>query len=191
MIKCWYHRHIISHSVDGNVPLSNATRAHVRNCRACREHHEAESEIARQLSAAAGAGDRQPSPFLQARIMSAIAGEHSHAKRPRLAWALPAALLAACVLVAVILWMGTRHAPGGVDHPVAVAERAPAETSLTVEWPKDLNLGEWTVKLDEPLQKEMNLVVNDTKTAMDSLARNFIPDPVRSYFAAQKNNPEL
>jgi hypothetical protein len=191
MIKCWYHRQIISHSVDARVSLPDATRAHVRNCRACRVHHETESEIARQLSAAAGAGDREPSPFLHARIMSSIAGERSGAERPRLVRALPVALTAACVLIAVRLWIDHSRPPGGVDGAVTVAERAPTETSLTVKWPDELDLGELTVKLDEPLQKEMQLVVNDTKTAMDSLARNFVPDPVRSYFATQQETPEL
>ena len=46
--------------------------------------------------------------------------------------------------------------------------------------PDALQFREWTTKLDEPLANEMKLVVNDAKTAMNSLADNFLPGALRA-----------
>jgi hypothetical protein len=186
MINCWYYRGIISTHVDAEVALPDSARAHVQNCQSCRQHYETETGIARQLSAAARAEDHTPSSSLHARILSSLANERTGPERRPLPGALPFALGTACVLVVSILWIVQHRSPTELNPPVTIIKPTVVE-----EWPQEMKLGELAVKLDEPLQNEMNLVVNDTKIAMDSLARNFIPEAVRSYFVAQAKDAEL
>jgi hypothetical protein len=184
MIKCWHYRRIISSSVDANAALPHPAQNHLQICPACREYYEAETKIARQLSAGAGAQQRSPSPFLHARIMSSIAnplpvaGERRQMPG-RLGWSV--ALVTACIFLAGILWLRHQPSPFGLVGPLASGS-APvsSESALPVKLPDALQFREWTTKLDEPLANEMKLVVNDAKTAMNSLADNFLPGALRA-----------
>jgi hypothetical protein len=53
--------------------------------------------------------------------------------------------------------------------------------------PNEKQLARWAGNLDEPLQNEMKSVVHDAETAANALADNFVPEPVRSYFAQIQN----
>jgi hypothetical protein len=184
MIKCWHYRRIISSSVDANAALPHLAQNHIQTCPACRKHYESETKIARQLSAGAGAQQRSPSPFLHARIMSSIANSRPVAAERtqmpgRLGWAV--ALVTVCILLAGFLWLRHRPSPDGSVGPLATGP-APvsSESALPMKLPDAMQVREWTTKLDEPLENEMKLVVNDAKTAMNSLADNFLPGKLRS-----------
>jgi hypothetical protein len=183
MIKCWHYRRIISSSVDEGAALPRPAQNHIRTCPACREHHESETRIARQLSTSAGARRRSPSPFLHARIMSSVADSQSvSAERVpmpgRLGWAV--ALVMACILGTGILWLRHRPSPDGSVAPLASRSAPVSHEPLLPVKLDALQLRQWTTKLDEPLENEMKYVVNDAKTAMNSLADNFLPDKLRS-----------
>jgi hypothetical protein len=192
MIKCWHYRRIISSSVDANAALPHPAQNHIQTCPACREHHESETKIVRQLSSSAGAQQRSPSPFLHTRIMSSIANSQPVAaertQMPRwLGWSF--ASVTACILLAGILWLHHRPSPDGSI--VLLASRsAPisSEPALPVKLPDAMQVRAWTTKLDEPLENEMKLVVNDAKTAMNSLADNFLPAKLRSSLFEQAQN---
>ena len=184
MIKCWHYRRIIASSVDANSALAQSTQNHLRTCPTCREFYDSETNVARKLSVGARAEQRLPSPFLHAKIMSSISSSEPDAfetkQMPaRLGWAV--ALVTACILVTGLLWLNHRPAAVGLVGPQALRS-APVSTeaALPVKFPDATQFRAWTTKLDEPLEHEMKLVVNDAKTAMNSLADNFLPGKLRA-----------
>jgi len=184
MITCWRYRRIILRSVDANTTLPEPARNHVQRCPACRELYESEMQIARQLLAGAGAQKQSPSPFLHAKIMSSISRPELGAERSRArirsGWSLGFGM--ACVLLGCVIWFHSQHS----NHRAADARARPApiapvpQPSLAMKLPDELQLRQWTEKLDEPLETEMKLVVNDTKNAANSLANNFLPEKLRA-----------
>ncbi len=117
MIICGFHRKIILNNVDADTALPERTRKHAQDCSDCRRVYESQTEIARQLRAGAGFNQREPSPFLHARIMYSIA-----------------------------------HSGAGTE------------------------------------QTEMNLVVNNTKTAATALVNNFMPEKLRNSLFEEVQN---
>jgi predicted anti-sigma-YlaC factor YlaD len=182
MIRCRQYRRIIARSVDANAALPGPAQEHVRNCPACREHYESEIKVARQLSADAEAQRVSPSPFLHARIMASVAGSRRETAQRPMPWRLGGfvGLATACVVVAISFWLAHQPPPKGTVHVAAASGSAATQFSFTGQLPDQARLREWTAKLDEPLETEMKLVVSDARTAMNSLAANFLPGEVRS-----------
>ena len=50
---------------------------------------------------------------------------------------------------------------------------------MVMELPDARRLRQWTETLDRPLETEMELVVNDAKMAINSLANSFISEKFR------------
>lgn len=177
MIVCWFYKKIIAHNLD---ELPARARVHVETCPSCRRHYESEVDIARRL--ATDKAERSPvSPFLHARIMASLdrspeAGDNR--TRRRLGWVV--ALGATCLLLFGI-FVRWQPSPGlaGI-HNAVEASSTPPVLPLTVKLPPVPQFREWTGKLDEPLETEMRLVVNDARTAMNSLVESLLPNTVRS-----------
>ena len=194
MIACWKIRRTISNCVDAGVSLPAATQEHIAHCSACRDQYQSESAIARQLAADAAAHKREVSPFLHAKIMASIHNPQHETVgyRSRLApfWSL--ALGTACVLLAGIVWLrnpALLHPP--TPHLANNQKPAATESALAIEWPKQFALRDLPARLDEPLETEMDRVVKDTRTAMNSLADNFLPEPLRASLLAKVRSREL
>jgi hypothetical protein len=187
MIKCWHNRRIISRSADNKEPLPPAAQAHVAECQDCRRIYETEHEIVRRLSAgAAGRKQRQPPPFLHARIMARITSPHSGARRasPFSPLLRPAVLAAVCiVLTTILLRPGTRPSPGQIAR-VQPPRRVAAFASMA--WPDTTLLAEWTTNPDKPLEAEMRSVVHDARGAVTVLADNFFPKKLRQTLLSVK-----
>ena len=62
-----------------------------------------------------------------------------------------------------------------VSHP----QPALTEEILVADWTGQVPLREWSTRIDEPLRNEWKRVVNDTKTAANSLANSFLPEELR------------
>lgn len=184
MITCRLYRRIILSSVDADTALPDRTRKHVRNCSDCRDVYASQTGIARQLRADAGFARQEPSPFLHARIMSSFAHSQMNAERKheRIWFGWASALTTVCFLLAGVIWLRNQPAPDPLDgfqRPLASAPAAP-EPPVVLVLPDGSQMRQWTVKLDEPLQTEMNLVVNNTKTAANALVNNFVPEKMRN-----------
>ncbi len=187
MIICWFHRKIISSGVDTGAALPNRTKEHLRKCFGCRDVYEAQTEVAQQLRAGADFNRQEPSPFLHARIMSSIAHSEMNAERKHerawFGWA--SALATVCLLLAGVIWFRNQPTSDSSDflagflHPSPAAPDAPEAPDAFVLL-NGTQVRQWSVKLDEPLQTEMNLVVNDTKTAANALVENFMPEELRN-----------
>ena len=192
MIICRLYRRIILSSVDADTALPGRTLRHVQDCSNCRDVYESQTEIARQLRADAGFNEREPSPFLHARIMSSIAYSQLNAERKheRIWFGWASALTTVCLLLAGVIWLRNQPGPDPLDgfqRPLASAPAAP-ELPAALGLPNGTQMRQWTVKLDEPLQTEMNLVVNNTKTAANALVNNFVPEKLRNSLFEEVQN---
>jgi len=185
MITCRLYQKIIFNRVDAAAALPDRTRRHVENCSACRDVYRSQTEMARQLRAGADFEKREPSPFLHARIMSSISRSEMNAERKHeriwFGWAF--ALTTICFLLAGVIWLRNQSSSDPVDgfqRPLAGALTAP-ELPMALNLPDGTQMSQWTVKLDEPLQTEMDLVVNNSRTAANALVNNFMPEELRDY----------
>jgi hypothetical protein len=114
-----------------------------------------------------------PSPFFERRVMNNLPTEPG--AKSRLPWGLTTATasIALTVLAAAILILKS-----GSDFRPPVTD---SKSSLRLEevLPKvDTAELKSLPKLDEPLEKEFNLVISDTRNAIRSLATSFLPDDV-------------
>lgn len=188
MIVCWFYKKIIAHHLDD---LPARARAHLETCPNCRRHYESEADIARRLATGAEAERLPASPFLHARIMASLdrsQGEtEDNRKRGRLGWAV--ALGAACLLLLGVFVRWDQTSPGSPGIPSAA--KVSSTTVLlpfTLKLPPVPQIREWTEKLDEPLETEMQLVVSDARTAMNSVVENLLPDTIRSVLLQPNEN---
>ena len=72
MIACWFYKKVMARALDASHALPGAAQRHVRDCPACREFYELESEITRRLVAGGERHNQSPPPFLHAKIMASL-----------------------------------------------------------------------------------------------------------------------
>ena len=179
---CWFHKRILSRSLDANATPPTGTLQHLRHCATCSAFYEAQSRIVRELVAGAESCRLQSSPWLERRIIAELWKEPDWAGRAarRFPSGWPIAATAACLLLGAFLWLHNRPVP---DQPVAQShpgsDASAADLALLFELPNGADLSELSRKLNWPLETEMQLVVTDAKTAMNYLADSFLPEPLR------------
>jgi hypothetical protein len=140
--------------------------------------YEVEKGIVQQLSSSSGAGRITAPPFLRARIMFEIRGAPPGARsrllRPR--WGRAAAAFSFCMLAVLLFWRGGPPVPALRRAPRAAAQPGLAELSEALKkFPDQKQVSQWIGQIDGSLENEMQLVVDDAKTAYDSLANGFLP----------------
>jgi len=160
--------------MDAGVALPGWTRQHLESCPRCREFYESGMALAQRLSASVGGEKREPSPFLHGKIMSTVRSgknEGRQAVAARLGWAV--AVGAACVMAASIVWLRRAPAPHQIaSKPIPV----PARQVLNAGVPAPARVNQWVETSEAPLENETKLVLNDAKTAMNTLAKSLLPD---------------
>ena len=178
MIRCFIYRRKLSACVDAELELEAALRGHIESCQPCQRFYQQEVSIARGLAGSAVKERVSPSPFLQARIMTAVErGERAPHQWPwvnRLGWA--AGLAVACVALFLVI-----HGPL-TPHPVV----APADvrgvlkewTKLENQIPDQQKLERWSGTVDLPLDKEMRSLLHDARSVAQTLVVNFLPQDV-------------
>jgi len=176
MITCWRCQRVVSVHIDAGVALPDWARGHIASCPRCQAFHESGLVLARRLSASAGGERREPSPFLPGKIMSAIRSRED-ARQPairRWGWALAAG--AACLVAASTLWL-QRARP---VHSLAQIP-APAKPVLNATTPAPTaQMDQWLKTSEAPLENETQLVLDDAKSAMNSLAKSLLPNDLLS-----------
>jgi hypothetical protein len=174
MITCWLNRTILSSHIDGNTALPEWVNDHVRGCGKCRGFYESAMLLAQRLSSDVNTGREPAPPFLHAKIISTLRVTERREVQPgrgRLAWA--TALGLACLFAAGMLWLSQPRVPARIARsPVT----SPTELALKVNLPSAAQLEGWTTSLDAPLEQETQLVLLDARTAIDTLARSFVPE---------------
>ena len=177
MLTCWYYRRIISGCLDSNYELPARLGKHLRQCSSCRGFHDASVGLGEQLLADADAERQVPSPFLEGRIVASLGEDRPQTVRTvfRPAWSAAAAVLA--LVLSGVLFL--RHEPG-LENSAGSGAAAPRKLAdgagllvAAVRLPVPDELREWTKKLNQPLETELQSVIQDARTALDLLAYNF------------------
>jgi hypothetical protein len=181
MKLCWLYHWMIRWNGD-DEPKPGLLQRHLHECAACRRVHQGGAQLTARLKAEAPAHLTEPPPFLQNRILAALRQEpQSTAPHVFGIFRLGTALIpAVAILVVLGYWMHDTDTlnpsqTAEVSSPTAVQ----AEKLLAQSDPG--HLLDLAGKLDQPLQSELNSVVSDAKTALQSLTENFVP----SQFLAQ------
>ena len=129
-----------------------------------------------QLSAGSLAGRETAPVFLRARIMLEI--RRATFTRSRPLFQRQAAALAAfsvCAIAALLLWRERQFALVRRTPPNTGIPQAFAALPGAIGLPNQTQVSRWIGRIDGPLENEMQLVVDDAKTAYDSLAGSFLP----------------
>jgi hypothetical protein len=122
----------------------------------------------RIVSAHIDAGDA----LLHGKIMSAVRSEENTGRRPtatRLGWAMAAS--AACAMAAGIVWLNRPPTPQQI-----VIKPTPVSAQQVASVPAPAQVDQWLKTSEAPLENETKLVVNDARTAMNTLAKSLLPD---------------
>lgn len=177
---CWFHKRILSRSLDANVTPPSGTLQHLRHCATCSAFYETQTRIVRELEAESCR--LQSSPWLERRIIAEVrqVPEGAGMAARRFPSRRPIAAAAACLLLGAFLWLQHRPMP---DPPMAQShpgsDAATADLASLFELPKGADLDELSRKLNWPLETEIQLVVTDAKSAMNYLADSFLPELLR------------
>jgi len=176
MIRCFIYRRKLSACVDAENKLETGLRRHIEICQPCHRFYEQELSIARGLAGGAAKERVTASPFLRARVMTAIDRAERAPSRPvlstRLAWA--GGLAAACVILFLMV-----HGPLAPHRAVAPADVHGVLKELTKlgkEIPDQQKLQQWSGTVDLPLDKEMRSLLHDARNVAQTLVVNFLPE---------------
>ena len=188
MIRCFINRRKLSACVDAEREPGAVLRGHIENCQSCHQFYEQELSIARGLARSAAKDRFAPSPFLQARVMTAInRGGRVAQARPfvgRLAWA--AGLSVACV--AVLLAVHGPFAPQPVVARPDVRGMLKELNALETHMPDQQKIQQWSGTVDLPLDKEMRSLLHDARNVAQTLVVNFLPeDMARSAIGSRRD----
>jgi hypothetical protein len=185
MKLCWLYQTALAWSKDPQAPAAAWVKRHLRVCPRCRRFDEEHSRVAAALAASAQAQVTDPPPFLRARILSTLKAESSRSVEPIALrrWA-GAALVSAFSLFIMIAFFVNRPGP----HPARL-NPAGSATEAWEQWKLRISpdqLLAWTERVDQPLENELNSVASDAKSALASLAGNFLPEPGAGHGGPQR-----
>ena len=178
MKYCWLYEKAISRAADAGSQTPAWVNRHLDKCIECRQTYQAHIRLTAALTASAQSQVTSPSPFLHARIMSALDEEAGRVKtRGKILQALRSILIPAFGLFIIGgLWIWKSESPKST-HQSAVSGLVfkselfdPPHNGVDAA-----KLLEWSENLDQPLESEIRLVVDDAKSVLSSLSDNFLP----------------
>lgn len=166
---------MISSQVDANATLPGWAQKHVEHCPTCRQFHASATAMAQRLVRDKERERCLPPRFLHGKIMSAVRAQESMESRSafqRLTWQVVASVVC-LLLLAGIFWMPRPTKP---NESVPRAALGQVELSFNVTLPTAAQMDQWAKTLDEPLETEMQLVINDARVAIHSLKNSFVTE---------------
>ena len=182
MKLCWLYEKAISRAVDAGSPTPAWVNRHLDQCIKCRQCYQAHVRLTAALTASAPSQVTAPSPFLHARIISALHHEAGRAETPvKILQALRSISIPAFgFLIIAVLWIWKPESPNSTQQPAVSGLVAMNELFGPARGGVDAaKLLEWSENLDQPLESEIRLVVDDAKSALSSLSDNFLPHRLR------------
>ncbi len=180
-MRCWVYRHFLSRHCDSGKALSARLRLHLENCPGCREEYESQMSVIQQLTAGTQSWRRTPSPFLHSRIMASLAEQVSELDRPARSFPFARAYALAGCGVALLLALVVIQRTHLFSPEQESASSAPSLLPRLAQLAPQLNQAggqkvvEWTDALERPLEREIQLVLGDARSAARLLADNFLP----------------
>ncbi len=176
---CSFFQSRISRRIDAGESLTPRLQRHVAACVDCRRYYEGQLALTNLLSSQATQNRPGLSPFLHGKIMVAIRRDKTQPEpawsRPR--WATALAALTAIAGVWLVLNQPTPReniSPKNMAHHSVTNDSPFGDRDLLVAIPK-LNLAAVSAHLDQPFADEANAVIADARSAVQMLARNFLP----------------
>lgn len=172
-MKCWVTRNWVSFFLPERPRQPAWVQRHLQRCPACRNYLRTQLDLSKALRSQA-ADRRQAAPaFLKARVMASLPSRPIPAAAPRLFFSHPVHLTAATALfcamsAAILLWRHQAAPPAPADLG------AMARTWLERSTNPIAALG--TIEL--PLEKEMNYVLSDAKSALLAVADGVLPSGI-------------
>ncbi len=178
-MKCLLYRFWMDRALDDGRSLSPRMECHLAGCPDCRRHYESQTRVLRQLGSERVETLVEPSTFLRTRILNEVkaAARPATATSPRWAWATGLAGLLA--LAVIIVQSRSVPEPGPMARTEAFAPAPPLSAARLMETSARLtDGGRWlqiTTNLDQPLQRELSLVVEDARKVLRALSADFLP----------------
>jgi hypothetical protein len=178
---CQIYKRWLLRSLDSGAALPRLVESHLQTCSDCSEFYQAQKAINEQLAEQASHHRASPSPFLETRMMAAldreIFNEQPKAQFPRI---VPVPVISILLLIAAFVgafFFGRQtEEPSATTLTAARSASDPSPASFPeVKLPDSRVVREWTHSLEDPLRGELELIVHDTKTVIQTLAQNFLP----------------
>jgi len=179
-MKCQWYQFWINRHIDDDSPLSAHVQSHIKTCHRCSALHREQSDVHQQLRAAAD-GLQSPSPFLKKRILNEIVGEKDARTNP-IAWRWISGGAFAVILAVVTLLLINPNSDPAPPKSTKLT-LAPEWIELTAKVTSGEHLFRVATNLNQPLQQEMDLVIQNAQAALTFLANDFVP----ATFLASKN----
>jgi hypothetical protein len=175
--KClsWYM------AMDMNLPARVAR--HLETCPECHRLCQLQAQLTRRLTEGALDHRSTPSPFLHSRIMASLEISERRDQTvptshwlPKYGFQLGAVAAAITVIFVVISQIGqqTNTATDSSSDPATFADAGP----LLKSWAAKIEQadGQKLFSLEQPLDKELQGLTQDAKSALTYLAHNFLPE---------------
>lgn len=179
MMTCWFTRRNIARALDDETPLSESDQRHLHTCADCEQHWNAQRHLVGLLTQEAHQESFTPSPFLRGRIVAAVRHAAAPASDvgagPQFSWlgGLALTVLAATLVVVGVIQQRPDPQPSSNKLLTSVIHFSGDQV---LEETTGQTFGEWSVALNQPLESELQFVMNDARIAIDSLAASFIPE---------------
>jgi hypothetical protein len=176
MNACWLHEKALFWSAESQDGLPAYLQRHLAGCARCRTAYESQARVAHDLRLKPESQLTELPPFLHARIMSGLKSS-APASISLTGWSAVRAVLVPAfgVLTITAFFWWIRQEP-----PRSAAISPPAQTAAPSNPAPDPDqIVAWIDKMPQPLERELASVVKDGKTALRSIAGNFLPDPPR------------
>ncbi len=172
MKTCGFHQFVLNWSIDSDVAAPVFTRAHMGSCAECQRWQTEQKALSGSLETKPATANL--SPYFTQKVMQQIESTRERsAALPWLGFATAGGILIATVILAIFMHRAQR--PETSDTIAAKPESTIQLSELLPPVSTDA-IKSLPAKLDEPLEKELNSVINDTKNALSSVATTFLPD---------------
>ena len=175
---CQLFRTVAAFRGEPAAPWPTWMRRHASACAACRDEAEALTRLERSLRRTAAAGRREPAPNLALRVSrAAIHARVAAASPPGRAPVLGLRWLLAGGVAVLLAALGGRlwFLPSAPAAPpsLVLLDGTRVREALAATDPGNLLAA--SQRLDDPLQRELDLLVADARQAARSLAVAFLP----------------
>lgn len=175
MKLCWFYQKLISSAVSGKEPAPQWMARHLGACPDCRQFQQEQTRLSTVLAKESSPDLIVFPPYLHSKIMSRVQSVtcSSEARLPAGRWIrtllIPA--LGAIGVMVVLMRMPERPKPA----VLGVNARPVLNLEQLIPHADPAQLLAWTERVDEPLETELDAVVSDAKSALNSLTANFLP----------------
>ncbi len=192
MITCWLARRKIDWEMDEGAEVSAAIRRHLSRCAACARYRRKQWALVEGLIREARQNPPSRPLFFRERASvllkrsGSFGADFGCLMRAKNGGTLPGAKFArrqvfvwgaaiALVVVVGILRLPLREAPSRSSSEL-IAKVIRFSEGQSLEGAAEQSIQEWSALLNQPLESEIQFLINDARFAMSSLAASFLPE---------------